>query len=206
VQKKIDFRTIGYGDGLRGTEMLLFDLEEMEDIIFVQSPDTTINIGDNFNLAVTNNFADIFSGDTRINYTWLDPSNNPISNDTAFTFNNAAISDTGIYNIQIDFLGCPVFSLPVKVSIEIDTEIKEIQNNLLFTVFPNPARKSFTVELDDLKDAQVIITDVHGKVIKLESNIEHNKITFNSAKLSKGVYLIQLLSEGSLHSEKIIIE
>jgi len=206
VQKKIDFRTIGYGDGLRGTEMLLFDLEEMEDIIFVQSPDTTINIGDNFNLAVTNNFADIFSGDTRINYTWLDPSNNPISNDTAFTFNNAAISDTGIYNIQIDFLGCPVFSLPVKVSIEIDTEINEIQNNLLFTVFPNPARKSFTVELDDLKDAQVIITDVHGKVIKLESNMEHNKITFNSAKLSKGVYLIQVLSEGSLHSEKIIIE
>ena len=118
AQKKIDFRTIGYGDGLRGTEMLLFSVEAMEDILFTQSNDTVINVGDDFNLAVTNNFSDIFSGDSRISYTWLDPNNNPISIDTVHTFTNAAITDTGIYNIEIDFFDCPIFQLPVHVEID----------------------------------------------------------------------------------------
>jgi len=208
AKKKIDFRTIGYGDGLEGVEMLLFNLEEMDDIIFTESNDTTINVGDNFNLAVTNNFADIFSGDTRINYTWVDPYNNQISSDTAFTFNNAAITDTGIYNIQIDFLGCPVFSLPVRVSLSITTDIieTELQNNLEFNVFPNPANESFTVELFNSKDVHFIITDNLGQEIRLENYIEFNKVVFDSSKLSKGIYFIQVVSKEYLHTEKIIIE
>ena len=117
AKKKIDFRTIGYGDGLEGTQMLLFNVEEMEDIIFTQSNDMVINVGDNFNLDVTNNFPDILNDDSRINYSWVDPNSNSISTDTNYTFMNAATSDSGVYNVQINFLGCPVFSLPVKVTI-----------------------------------------------------------------------------------------
>jgi len=167
VQKKIDFRTIGYGDGLEGTEMLLFNLEEMEDIIFTQSNDTAINVGDDFFLGVTNNFTDIFSGDTRINYTWVDPNNNSISNDTNFTFNNATINDTGIYNIQVEFLGCPVFSLPVRVTMPIPLPVKLIafnatlQNNesvkLEWSTSSEINNDYFTLEKsDDLEEWQLV--------------------------------------------------
>lgn len=115
--KKIDFRTIGYGDGLDGTEMLLFDREAMEDIVFTESNDTTINVGQSFILGITNNFPDILDGDPRINYTWLDPNGNPISTDSLYTFFNAAQTDSGTYSVEIDFMGCPIFSQDVVVNV-----------------------------------------------------------------------------------------
>ena len=297
TQKKIDFRTIGYGDGLEGTEMLLFNIEKMEDIIFTQSNDTAINVGDDFYLKINNNFTDIFANDSRISYNWVNPSNNSISNDTTFTFNNATITDTGVYNVQINFLGCPVFDLPVHVTMPIplpitlttfdatlqNKNIVELEwttsseiNNAFFTIeksrnteewttssiidgagnssnvihyldfdktpyqgisyyrlkqtdfdgnftysdirvinlkeqlkfhfYPNPAQKSFIVEMENLKDVQISIIDNLGKEIKLEKRVEFNKITFDSSVLSSGVYFIHAENNGKIQSEKIIIE
>lgn len=116
-QKKIDFRTIGYGDGLDGTEMLLFNVDEFEDIVFTESNDTTICDGDDFNLAVTNNFPDIFAGDSRVTYSWKDPNNTVISTSENYTFVGAAATDAGTYTLDIGFFGCPIFQKTVEVTI-----------------------------------------------------------------------------------------
>lgn len=116
-EKKIDFRTIGYGDGLDGTEMLLFNKDEFEDIIFTESADQTITPGSSFNLDVTNNFPDILNDDSRITYAWSDPNGNPLSSDTNYIFNNAQTSDSGTYIMTIDFFGCPLFDLDVHITV-----------------------------------------------------------------------------------------
>lgn len=116
-EKKIDFRTIGYGDGLEGSQMLLFNKDEFEDIVFTESPDITVAPGGSFNLSVTNNFPDILNDDPRISYNWTDPMGGSISTDTSHLFTNAQLSDDGIYEVSIDFFGCPVFSLEVDVDV-----------------------------------------------------------------------------------------
>lgn len=117
VRRKIDFRTIGFGDGLDGTEMMLFKVEDFDDILFTESNDTIISAGQNFILGVSNNFPDIFSGDPRVTYSWLDPNGSPISTDTVYTYQNATASDSGTYILQIDFMGCPVINKDVHVTV-----------------------------------------------------------------------------------------
>ena len=116
-QKKIDFRTIGYGDGLEGTEMLLFNVSDMEDILFTESNDTSVCAGEDFTLAVTNNFPDIFHNDPRVTYSWKDPSSTVISSDTTYNFIGAATTDAGVYTLDITFFGCPIFQKTVNVII-----------------------------------------------------------------------------------------
>ena len=128
-QKKIDFRTIGYGDGLDGTEMLLFNKDEFEDILFTESPDIVVPPGGSFSLAITNNFPDILNDDSRIYYEWLDPLGNSISTDTNYLFTNAQPTDAGTYLVAVDFFGCPTFNLEVEVSIAIPLPVEIIEFN-----------------------------------------------------------------------------
>jgi hypothetical protein len=207
TRKKIDFRTIGYGDGLEGTEMLLFNLDKMEDILFTQSNDIQINTGDNITLAVTNNFTDIFSGDTRVNYTWLDPNNNPISNDTLLIINNASIIDTGIYNIEIDFFGCPLFNLPILVTMDTVTVIRETLNNFGILIYPNPNIGLFTIEKPNNlnKKVQIKLLDATSKLI-LEKVIPMGtqKVEMDIRNFSKGIYYLQLIVDNKMFIKQIL--
>ncbi len=114
-KKKIDFRTTGYGDGLYGTEMLLFKVEDFEDIKFTTTPDLSICPGDPIHLGITNNFPDIFAGDPRVTYTWKDPAGNTISTDTIHNIASATAAQAGIYTVSIGFFGCPPMQQTVKV-------------------------------------------------------------------------------------------
>lgn len=115
--KKIDFRNINYGDGLSGVQMLKFNVDEMEDILFEANVSSPVCEGEEITFESSNNFPDIFSGDDRISYNWVSPSGSSISTDTTFVMSNVTVSDTGVYNLEITFFNCPVFSLPVQVDI-----------------------------------------------------------------------------------------
>ncbi|HSH65539.1 MAG TPA: hypothetical protein VLB84_07020 [Bacteroidia bacterium] len=123
---KMDFRTVGYGCLINGSEMLLFNVDEMEDILFTASSDTTLCKGESFTLKVTNNFTDILNREkgARIKYTWRDPNNAIVSTDTVFTKNNAAFSDAGKYTLSIEFFGCPAaFTKTINITIDTATAI-----------------------------------------------------------------------------------
>ncbi len=115
-KKKIDFRTTGYGDGLYGSEMLLFKVEDFEDIKFTTTPDLSICPGDPIHLGITNNFPDIFAGDPRVTYTWKDPSGNTISTDTIYNIASATAAQAGAYTVSIGFFGCPLIQQTVNVA------------------------------------------------------------------------------------------
>ncbi len=108
TQRKIDFRTIGYGDGLDGIQMMLFKVEEMEDIIFTESADLDVCLNDSASFTVTNNFPDILDGDSRITYRWLNPTGTEVSTTLDYDIASVTAADQGTYTLEIDFFGCVI--------------------------------------------------------------------------------------------------
>ena len=108
TQRKIDFRTIGYGDGLDGVQMMLYKVEDFEDIVFTASSDLNLCPGDTASFTVSNNFPTILNTDSRITYSWTNPSGVVVSTSPDYTIPSVAPSDQGIYELTIDFFGCQI--------------------------------------------------------------------------------------------------
>ncbi|NQY30285.1 MAG: T9SS type A sorting domain-containing protein [Flavobacteriaceae bacterium] len=108
TERKIDFRTIGYGEGLDGTQMLLLKVDDFKDITFTETANLSLCPGDAASFSVANNFPDILDGDSRITYQWLDPSNNIVSSVKDFNIASIVNGDAGTYTLQIDFFGCTI--------------------------------------------------------------------------------------------------
>ena len=80
------------------------------------------------------------------------------------------------------------------------------QNSEVFNVYPNPAHTSINIKLDRLLDKGVIVvTDLFGKQFKkMQASIGVN--TINISDLSKGVYIVSLITVNGLQTQKIIVE
>jgi len=108
TEHKIDFRTIGFGDGLDGVQMLLYNIDNFDDIIFTETAMLSLCPGDAASFSVANNFPDILDTDSRITYEWSDPSGNVVSSDKDFNIMSITNSDAGVYTLLIDFFGCEI--------------------------------------------------------------------------------------------------
>jgi len=108
TEHKIDFRTVGYGDGLDGVQMLLYNVDDFDDIIFTETGTLSLCPGDEANFSVTNNFPDILDDDSRITYQWSDPLGNVVSTEKDFDIMSITNSDAGVYTLIIDFFGCQI--------------------------------------------------------------------------------------------------
>ncbi len=79
------------------------------------------------------------------------------------------------------------------------------------TVFPNPSKGDFTVEISSskqIKQANVQLTDLTGKVISTRSiTLEegNNQILFDGMELQMGTYIVKLLSESTFMPVRVVI-
>ena len=76
-------------------------------------------------------------------------------------------------------------------------------NNIIplkFSIYPNPADEQITINTVN-KDILVCIYNITGQKI-----IETTTKTINTSRLSKGCYIIEVISSGSIKREKLIIE
>ena len=81
------------------------------------------------------------------------------------------------------------------------------------TIAPNPVIDAFTLyfDLEAMTDLDIQIIDMNGKLVKAlysgEGKAGHNQFTFNKAKLSRGIYFLQVKSSNSIiANEKIIVQ
>ena len=82
-------------------------------------------------------------------------------------------------------------------------EKKELTSNNIL-VFPNPAQDFINIETTlNTEIEKVIVTDISGKTI-LEQNQKTNQV--NIQNLSKGIYLLQILSEDKKWQSKFLKE
>ncbi|MFI5141718.1 MAG: T9SS type A sorting domain-containing protein [Bacteroidia bacterium] len=86
--------------------------------------------------------------------------------------------------------------------------IKEINNETLVSVYPNPASTNLSIRLNKILDdnASVFITDVNGKVVvQKEVEASENNINMDISVLDNGFYFLQLKNNSMCVTKKISI-
>ncbi len=73
-----------------------------------------------------------------------------------------------------------------------------------FKVYPNPSTGNFYVELNDISNANILITDIAGKILYNKQNIKQS--TYNFQNYSKGIYFITLKSNNFAETIKLILK
>ena len=73
-----------------------------------------------------------------------------------------------------------------------------------FTMFPNPAKNTISINMDKvIGDGQIMITDLYGKKLKTQAlSIGSNNIDISN--LSKGLYLVSVLTNEGIQSLSLI--
>ena len=75
-----------------------------------------------------------------------------------------------------------------------------------FTMFPNPAKTFISLNLNTLTGAgSIVVTDLYGKQVKRQS-LSMGSNTVDVANLSKGFYLVSIITEQGKTTKKLIVE
>jgi hypothetical protein len=76
-------------------------------------------------------------------------------------------------------------------------------------VYPNPNTGSFIVELPYIEDeqAQITVTDIHGKVItrKVVVGKASHKVPFDLGDVARGVYFVEVDYDDQRFRSKLIV-
>ena len=88
--------------------------------------------------------------------------------------------------------------------------LSTLKNNFdVFAIFPNPSNGSISISLSTNTDVKVNLNDISGRLIYNET-FKNADLTFKKeiefTNLSKGIYLINLESDGKIATKKLIIE
>jgi hypothetical protein len=83
--------------------------------------------------------------------------------------------------------------------------VKEFNATAQVSIFPNPSNSFFKIEANNIQDMNIQITNMNGQVIKIDSNIENNSITYDVSGLNAGIYNVQINNNGDIQNHKITV-
>ena len=109
----------------------------------------------------------------------------------------------GTYTVLItDANGC-VFS---PLSIEVISVLAVSENEIEFSIHPNPANDIITITFSDEELIEFILFDNTGRIIQ-KQQLSQLKNTIDLSAISKGIYVIKLNSKGgSTSTKKLVIQ
>ncbi|SFC28924.1 Por secretion system C-terminal sorting domain-containing protein [Flexibacter flexilis DSM 6793] len=108
---------------------------------------------------------------------------------------------TGVYSVQITSLGCMISTQGTLIEMVGGIKGKDIGH--LVKVYPSPATDGkVNVEVDNLHDAQLTITNELGQSIK-QMIINQQHTTF---ALKQGVYFLKIQSREGVSIQKLVVE
>ena len=122
---------------------------------------------------------------------------------------NISSADLLIFDSSNNLYFTDNFTTSIKkiANIQIQTSIKEYaETKINFSVYPNPANKSFTINIvDPQKTTQANIIDVLGqKVLSVTINQSNTEVDINH--LPAGIYFVTLNSGSKTTTQKLVIE
>ncbi|MEO8148855.1 MAG: T9SS type A sorting domain-containing protein [Bacteroidia bacterium] len=111
------------------------------------------------------------------------------------------------YCLITDSIGC----IGNSNTIAITTGITTVSANIKTVIQPNPFNNEITVSIEklNLKNVQLILKNSLGQTVISENgfaNAGNFKTTLSTTNLSKGIYLLQIIIDGQMLSNKIIKE
>jgi len=96
---------------------------------------------------------------------------------------------------QVDFNGNSTYS-------DIRTIYNYTPNNV--KIYPNPVIDIVTIEGDEIENIR--ITDISGKEMTITTKVIDYKNIINCSELSRGIYILNFISNNKIYQEKLIIK
>lgn len=133
------------------------------------------------------------------------------ANNNAMTYIQPSVFITGSYTGSVSFdafsLSNPIAQLYIaKLSSPLTINIKETESNADFSVYPNPTGRIVTLEISKFNGKFILkLNNSMGKLVYSEElTIASNQFTkqIDLSNLSKGIYFIEMQSEGPQNSAK----
>lgn len=107
---------------------------------------------------------------------------------------------TGVYSVQISRFGCVVMSNGKLVEV-VGLQGKDIGH--LVKVYPNPVTGgTFAIDLDNLHEAKLTITNELGQVVK-QQNISQSHTVLG---LKQGIYFLKIQSDEGMSVQRLVVE
>lgn len=116
------------------------------------------------------------------------------------------IHDLMIFTNAQDAINNLISSRPSNSSLSNDDFITDNTKKQI-NIYPNPVKESFRIKLQNIKKAEVTITNILGKII-YKTNIENsNSILIDRYKLTSGFYIVRVKDEvNQTFTSKLVIE
>lgn len=88
------------------------------------------------------------------------------------------------------------------------TSINEINPINTFSIFPNPSKGKYFIDLDlkEAMDVQIIVTDMLGQIITNSTYKTHFKrVELDLSNSQNGIYFVSIITAKTRESRKIIL-
>ncbi len=120
------------------------------------------------------------------------------------TNTDVAVSKENIYVVwQDDKVGTVKFRSGNYTSSQ--TSIAENTKPELFSVYPNPAKNAFTINLIK-RNSEILVTDILGRTVYTLQDTTEEKLEINTANWEKGLYIITVKTGANLSAQNLIIQ
>lgn len=94
-------------------------------------------------------------------------------------------------------------SYQVKATPQKALSISEIDSNEVFSIYPNPTKNILNLILNNQNNANASLYDINGRLI-LKRKLENKTSTIDLSSLNTGIYILQLETENTLQTKRIM--
>ena len=128
--------------------------------------------------------------DAGTTYQWVDCNNNfaVISGETNSIFSTQTSGD---YAVEVTINDCSALSDCYNLYNNVNVDV--YNTNYPIQLFPNPTKNDLTVSLKGVKYVDIIIFDIHGKVMLEQSHLL-DRDNINLSSLAAGTYFVKIIS------------
>jgi hypothetical protein len=83
----------------------------------------------------------------------------------------------------------------------------DFSQSLEFNIYPNPVQNVLTIQFTDDRSKEIRITDILGRTVWMQKNVQGLSMTISLPTMSKGLYAVQVIDiDGKQHIQKLIKE
>jgi hypothetical protein len=81
--------------------------------------------------------------------------------------------------------------------------VNELQESNFFSIYPNPNNGSFTIDIENLNEANLVIYNLSGQIV-LQKKLTQNLTSIDLTMFSKGMYFVKVNTEKGIVIKKIV--
>ena len=128
--------------------------------------------------------------DAGTTYQWVDCNNNfaVISGENNSIFST---QNSGDYAVEVTINDCSALSDCYNVYNNVNVDV--FNTNYTIQLFPNPSKSDLTISLKGIEYVDIIIFDMHGKVM-LQQSYLLDRDNINLSALAAGTYFVKTIS------------